>query len=64
MTCKKCGSWRMSGPRYHKAIGLVEEALVYRCDLCGAEERKPVIESVDSIRALQEALRGVSRARS
>jgi len=39
--CPKCGSWRMSGPRYRRSYGYFGECLEYRCLNCGYASTRP-----------------------
>ena len=40
--CQKCGSTRISGPRYIKAnANYGTEALEYSCNRCGYSEQEP-----------------------
>lgn len=40
ITCPKCGSGRISGPRYGKD-GIGRERLYYKCSKCGYVQAEP-----------------------
>lgn len=45
--CRKCRMGSMRGPTYSRSgpMGAWAEALIYRCDRCGFEERRPTADA-------------------
>lgn len=43
ISCPKCGSCFISGPRYEK--GVFQERLVYRCTRCGYEHEESCMDA-------------------
>ena len=47
MSCPKCGSSVMIGPKYEPAfIAHQSDSLVYTCMTCGYRERRPTVEQM------------------